>query len=993
MSPILGRVLLPVIHALLLLAGVASLRAEEYAHRVWETDDGLPHNGVNAMVQRRDGFLWLATQNGVVRFDGLEFRKWRSPLLGDAQTSAIRSIIEEDASSLLLANEPSGLLRVRADGISVHPLSERIGKRTRIALLFREQDGFFWIVFANREAWRCHGTDAQIFPAPDGADIFTPTSVARGGDGTIYLSRGNGVERYLGAALEPVAGLSSRGVVICAAEDGAIWAASPEKLSRLEHGLVSVVQESVPWTQDAPPSAMMEDSRGALWIGTKGLGVFRWEGKQCEAVPVSYPRVNDLLEDDSGNVWVATAGGGINRLQRARFSLLGEEQGIQPYLMGSVCEDATGETWFANRMCIGRVRGGLLETPPFPAEFLRKAGPICSDLAGQLWMVVGARLCTWNPATEEPPHWVEMEALGNVHALHAARDGSVWVAGERGPLVRFRGGTSQTYGANEGYTSTMAKAIGESAAGDIWVGTEQGELFQLKGNRFTRYDARDGLPASSVRAIHGDAQGALWVCMGGGGLVVRQRGKFNVITEMQGLPDDTLSQVVEDNFGMLWFGASRGLFKLRRPDVIDFIEGRAPRITPIVFGKSDGVAGFSAAANYQPAAWKARNGRLWFATRKGLVSTIPERQQPDERGPQVYLDSVIADGKLLELGGTTIPSSIKKLDFHYTAPIYISADKARFRLRLEGVDSDWVDVGDQRSVSYSRLPPGHYVFRVMAGNRDLVWSPTGASFAFEVLPAWWETRAALGTALVLGAIGLAALVRHWSLRRLRQRLAELESRRRLELERARIARDLHDSLGASLTQAGMLAEELSEDCLGMDEMKECSEELANRVRLIARDLDAAVWAVSPKNDTLASLCAYLCQFFLEFFRDTATRCRVHTSDDIPAVALTPEVRHHLFLTAREAANNILKHAAAHEVQFTMRTRGAVFEMCIEDDGRGFDVARAAQKDRNGLRNMRARLAEIGGAIDIESEPGHTVVRISMPLSAATPGSPMPAAIP
>jgi signal transduction histidine kinase len=466
-----------------------------------------------------------------------------------------------------------------------------------------------------------------------------------------------------------------------------------------------------------------------------------------------------------------------------------------------------------------------------------------------------------------------------------------------------------------------------------------------------------------------------------------------VITELQGLPDDTLSQVLEDNFGLLWFGASRGLFKLRRPEVIDFIEGRSARITPIVFGKSDGLAGFSAAANYQPSAWKARNGQLWFATRKGLVSTVPERQQPDERGPHVYLDSVVADGRPLERDSTSLPSSIKKLEFRYTAPIYISADKAHFRHRLEGFESDWVEAGELRVATYPRLTPGHYVFRVMAGNRDLVWSPTGASFAFDVLPAWWETRAAWISALVLGAVGLAAMVRHWSQRRLRQRLAELESRRRLELERARIARDLHDSLGASLTQAGMLAEELSEDCLGIDEMRETSGELANRVRLIARDLDAAVWAVSPKNDTLASLCAYLCQFFIEFFRDTPTRCRVHTSDDIPAVDLTPEVRHHLFLTAREAANNILKHAAAHEVQLTMRTRDSAFEMCIEDDGRGFDVASAATLERHGLRNMRARLAEIGGAIDIESEPGHTVVRISMPLSAAAPKDPMPAGIP
>ncbi len=993
MSPCLARVFLPFICALQLALGASLARADEYAQRVWETDDGLPHNGVNAIVQRRDGFLWFATQNGVVRFDGLEFRKWRSPLLGDAQTSAIRSIIEEDTDGLLLANEPSGLLRLREDGITLHPLSERIEKRAKISLLWREQDGVFWIIFGNRDAWRCHGTEAEVFPAPAGTDTSGSASVTRGGDDAIYLARGNGVERYSGGTLTMLPGIEPRNITICAAGDGALWAASPDKLFRLEREKITVVQEFVPWSAEAPPAVLMEDNRGALWIGTKGLGVFRWQEGHFVPMPVSYPRVTDMLEDDSGNVWVATAGGGINRLQRARFSFIGEDRGIQPYFIGSVCEDVTGEIWFANRVCMGRVRGGVLEPPAFPPEFLRKAGPICSDTAGQLWMVaMNTRVCQWNPVSAEPPHLLEMVSLGNIHALHAARDGSMWVAGDRGPLVRFRAGVPQNYGEAEGYNGRMAQAIGETVTGEIWVGTEQGEIFQLKGGRFVRYDSRDGLPASGVRAIHGDAQGTLWIGTGGGGLVVRHRGKFNVITEQQGLPDDTISQMMEDNFGTLWFGTSRSLFKVRRTEVIDFIEGRSTRISPIVFGKSDGVAGFSAAANYQPSAWKTRSGQLWFATRKGLVSTVPERQQPDEHGPQIYLEAILADNEPVDRTRAALPSTTKKLEFRYTAPIYVSTDRARFRYRLEGVDTDWVDAGPQRSISYPRLAPGHYVFRVTVGNRDLVWNPTGASFAFDVLPAWWETRLAHIVGLVLLVIAVAALILYWSQRRLRRRLAELENRRRIEIERARIARDLHDSLGASLTQAGMLAEELSEDCLGIEEMKECSGELANRVRLIARDLDAAVWAVSPKNDTLASLCAYLCQFSIEFFRGTPTRCRVHTSDDIPAAALTPEVRHHLFLTAREAVNNVLKHAEAREVQISMRMRGPVFEMSIEDDGRGFDVAQAGEGERNGLRNMRGRVAEIGGRIDIRSEPGHTVVQISMPLRSAAPKSPQPAAI-
>lgn len=994
MSPILARVFLPIICALLAVCCSPGLRAEEYTQRVWETDDGLPHNGVNGLVQRRDGFLWMATQNGLVRFDGLEFRKWRSPLLADAQTSAIRAIIEEDANTLLVANDPSGLLRLRGGEVSLHPLAERIRRRTKISLLFQEGEGVFWIIFANREVWRCQGAEAQVFPAPVPVDVYLPVSVARTSDGTVYLARGNGVERYAGQTLAEVTELPHRPAAVCAAEDGALWVATPEKLCRLEGGMVSVVLEPVPWTPDSSPHVMMEDSRGALWIGTRGQGLWRWADGHAEAMPASYSRINDLLEDDTGNIWVATAGGGVNRLQRARFGLIGEERGVLPNIMGTVCEDATGELWFANRNCGGRVRNGGLEAPTFAPEFLRKMGPVCADGAGNVWLVAGTRLCRWKAGGTEAPQWMEMEPLGNIHALYAARDGSLWVLGENGPLVRFRAGERQQYGAAEGYDSQMAQAMGENAAGELWVGTERGALFQMKNGRWVRHDAKEGLPNSGVRAIYGDAQGTMWIGFGGGGLVVRYRGKFSIITEANGLPDDTLSQIVEDDYGVLWFGASRGLFKLRKSDVIDFLEGRAARVNPILFDKSDGLTGFSATANYQPSAWKTRSGRLWFATRKGLVTTMPEPQSPDAREPRVYLDAVVADGHPLSLQGpAAMASSVKKLEFEYTTPIYTSPEKARFRHRLEGFEQEWVEGGAQRSVSYGHLPPGRYVFRVTAGNRDLVWNPTGISFAFEVLPAWWETTGARVLGLALCAAALVALVRHWSHRRLRERLAAHENRRRLELERARIARDLHDSLGASLTQAGMLAEELSEDCQDLEEMKECSAELANRVRVIARDLDAAVWAVSPKNDSLASLCAYLCQFAIEYFRDTPTRCRVHMDDDIPALPLTPEVRHHLFLTAREACNNVLKHAQAREVQITLRSEGREFVLAVEDDGRGFVLAEAEAGERHGLRNMRARIGEMGGGIDIQSKPGHTVVRISMTLTTALPNGAKPEAIP
>jgi signal transduction histidine kinase/ligand-binding sensor domain-containing protein len=965
---------------------VATAAAGEFANRAWETDDGLPHNGINAVLQTPEGFLWLATQNGLVRFDGIEFRKWRSPLLADAKASAVRAVIEEDARTLLIANDTSGLARWRDGAVTTHPMAAQLGGR-RIVVLFREAEGVFWVLFSSREVWRCHGEKVEIFPSRAGLEIYWPLSFARDGNGTVYIARGAGVEKYEGGDLVPTAEFPAQACTISEGRSGGIWVATQDRLCRLERGVVTEVQKPVPWTPDWPPTALMEDRGGALWIGTKAQGVLRRENEEVLPVTTSYPRINDLLEDAEGNVWVATAGGGLNRLQRARFTLLGEENGVAPDIVGSVCEDAMGDIWFGNRNCMGRVRGNRLEAPELPEAFQKKAMPLCPDAAGNLWLAVNNKLARWNAAEPDAPKWVEVENTGSIHAIFAARDGGVWIAGETGPLARIQDETVESFGPEAGYTGTRAQVIGESAVGEIWVGTERGELFQRKGGRFIGHGREEGLPGSAIRAIHGDAQGTVWIGTSGGGLLAWRHGRFTAVTEMHGLPDDTVSQIVEDDFGSLWIGSSRALAKVRKADLLDCVDGKSVRISPTVFGKADGVAGFSASANYQPSAWKTRSGQLWFASRKGLVTTAPSGQAGDGRQTRVHLESFTADGQTVAPTQATVASATKKLEFQYTAPTFISPEKVQFRHRLEGFDTDWTETGTQRYAAYSQLPPGRYVFKVTARNGEMAWNEEGASLAFEVLPAWWETWWARSGAMVAGAAGLVALVRFWSHRRLKARLAHLESRRRIEVERTRIARDLHDSLGASLTQAGMLAEELCEDCHDLEEMKECSSELASRVRTIARDLDAAVWAVSPKNDSLSSLCSYLCQFSLEYFRQTSTRCRVHTSDDIPPAPLTPEVRHHLFLTAREAMNNVLKHAHAREVQLTMEMRGPIFEMLIEDDGRGFSVATAEAAERNGLRNMRARMAEIGGTLEIRSSADGTAVRITLPVPHEAGGKP------
>ena len=965
-----------------MLSGFAKARNPEqagFSTRAWETDEGLPHNGVNGIYQDGGGFLWLATQGGLVRFDGIDFVQRRSPLLVNPRTSRVAGIIRENAGTLLVACDVSGLVRFDKQGFSSHPLAGSLGTSRRINALLSEGEDSFWVLKHDRQVWRWANGKATHFPSPAGANISALGSLARARDGTIYVARGLGLERFDGETLVRVPEIEPLAITITASSTGGLWIASGDSMWKWDGGIPATVASSAPWAP-APPAARRGGSPGAGGVGADGAGGLTATRPQFQAIQLSHPRITALHEDVEGNVWAGTSGGGLNLIQRARFQLLGRSAGWTPDIEGCVCECPAGKFWFANSgVGLRQVGEGRLLPAPGLEGWPAKAIPIHPDLENQLWAGSNNQLLRINPDLSQPPERIGPPAAGKFHVIHAAKDGTVWAGGENSALMAVGKNGITSYGPASGYTGKQAQAICDDAAGNLWVGTEEGDIFRGKDGRFTKLPALPGLDGSGIRALHGDAGGNVWIGTGGAGLFVGRAGGFTAITEEHGLPDSVVSQLAEDDFGTLWFGTSRALFKATKTELLACAAGKIPAVTPVKYGKEDGLTGFSAAANYQPSAWKAKDGRLFFVSRKGLVITDPGMQPTERQGPQVHIEKLVIDGKARALDDTRLPSAARKLDFHFTAPTFISPAKVRFRYRLVNFESDWNEGGTQRSASYSRLMPGKYRFEVMACNSDLVWNPKATVLPIEIVPAWWETWWARALAIIAGAGLLAAAVRYWSHQRLKARLRELEATRRVDLERSRIARDLHDGLGAGLTQIGMMAEELAEDVSELEEMKRYSGRLATRVRGIARDLDAAVWTVTPKNDTLAALSSYICQYAIEYFRETPVRCRVELMPEIPETNLSPDARHHLFLTAKEIMNNVLKHSGAKNVTLGMRGTAGRFYLEISDDGHGFPNPGAGSGGRHGLRNIRERVKELGGTVEIRSTSTGTAIVIGLPL--------------
>jgi signal transduction histidine kinase len=413
-------------------------------------------------------------------------------------------------------------------------------------------------------------------------------------------------------------------------------------------------------------------------------------------------------------------------------------------------------------------------------------------------------------------------------------------------------------------------------------------------------------------------------------------------------------------------------------------DGETGSVRCFTLGKGDGLPTPEFAGGLQPGGCMTADGRLWFASSKGLACIDPDAVKPNPLPPPVALEELRVDdvsftnfppnGPMTQL---QIPPGRHRLEFAYAGLSFAAPEAVRFRYRLEGLDSGWTEAGTKRAADYNYVPPGRYHFDVLACNNSEVWNTEGASLEFVQLPYFWQTWW-FGAGMGALALGMVALV-VWldTRRRMRRKMETLERQKAIEHERSRIARDIHDELGSSLTRITMLSEPARHETavpgqLGVNQIYDIA-------RRLTHTMDEIVWAVNPQHDTLEGLVSYLEKFALDFLAVAGIRCRLDLPMQLPAWPLMAETRHNLFLAFKEALHNAVKHAGAREVRVSLRTEAATFTLGIEDDGCGFESSAVASA-RNGLQNMRRRLERIGGQCDLCSAPGEgTKIVFTVPM--------------
>ncbi|MDY7095821.1 MAG: two-component regulator propeller domain-containing protein [Acidobacteriota bacterium] len=797
----------------------------QYIHDRWQ--DELPQSHVQDVLQTADGYLWIATQEGLARFDGRQLSVFDARNTPGLASSYVRTLLEDRRGTLWVGTRGGGLSRYR--GGSFESLADALPELADASIhaLAEDAGGNLWLGTAEQGLWRRRGgrwarVDGDSNPLP-GATVL---SLQPDAGGLWVGTRKHGLWRLEGDELEPWRpGPSAQGVAARLAgdsilsllrdADGILWAGT------LSHGLARLDGEPRLFTTaDGLPGdavkALLSDSDGNLWVGTYGGGLARsdesgwvtWNAEDGLGSDV----VLSLFEDREGSLWIGTEGGGLDRLMDGTFTPYGVPEGLGANYVWSVLEGRDGELWVGTEgggvACLTEGGHGLGEGG---LEILTTADGLISDSVTALWqdhrgdLWIGTRDAGLHrlrdPSSDTPMSgrldlFTRDQGLGGETVLSLYEDpgGTLWVGTLGGGIDRFDGrrfqppdGTREA--GKNAFSGITVLALASNAQGHLLAGTNGQGLWQWDGTEVTTWTAADGLAHDTVLTLHQDTDGSLWIGTYGGLSRLRD-GQLTTFTTAQGLFSDVIFQILEDDQGRLWMSCNQGIFAVEKEQLEAVAAGRRETVESLHLGAGDGMRSAECNGGGQPSGVRSADGRLWFATVRGVAAMDPRQILRNRVPPTVVVESVQVDGEPLERvleresdqegAEDSDPTELKpgheRLEIFYAGNSFRAPEQVRFRYRLAGFDRGWIDAGDQRRATYTNLPTGRlYRFEVQAANEDGVWSPVTTGFEIFIRRHFWETPW-FYLLVLLAAAALARLVYHLRVRHLLHRTEQLEAK-------------------------------------------------------------------------------------------------------------------------------------------------------------------------------------------------------------------------
>jgi signal transduction histidine kinase/ligand-binding sensor domain-containing protein len=975
--------------------------APNYFIRSWQSEAGLPQNKVTAVVQTHDGYLWVGTYSGLARFDGVRFTIFDENNTPAMWSSRVTSLFEAADGALWIGDESGQVTRYQAGRFQAVPF-RAAWSGGKIYDIASDEAGDIWLL--NESGQLARVRDGLVL-TPEAGTASKLVDMTRSAKGTIWVARDGRVSALEHGQLRPLDlnGTATNNTYVMgigASRDGGLWVAADGRIRKWKDGKWSEDLGLTPW-DTSPVTRWIETQKGVLVAGTADRGLYLLFPDQNEK-PLHFDHASgfpsdwviSVCEDREGNLWAGTGGGGLVVLRPNNIQTIAPPDQWQGRVVLSVCPGQDGALWIGTEGAgLYRFQSGVW-TNFGSVQGIRNLyiWSLAEDSQGRLWAGSwGGGLFVQNGDRFEFAPGLE-NITPPMPALLCARAGGLWIGTAMG-LLHYQAGSTNWFTENNGQLLRDVRTVAEDRRGAVWFGMAGSGLACLDNQGIRQFRKTDGLSSDFIECLHFDGEGALWIGTFGGGICRFKQGHFAVINREQGLPNSVIGDIEEDGRGFFWMSSHGGIIRASKTELDNCADGKTNAVHCLVYGINDGLPTLECSEGLQPAGCRAPDGRLWFPTSKGLVSVDPQNVKNNPLKPPVLIEGMRVDDRLVA-GETNapplkIPPGRHRFEFQYTGLSFVAPEKVWFKYRLNGFETEWVDAGDKRVAVYNYIPPGSYTFQVVACNNDGVWNETGASLPFSVLPYFWQALwfRILAWIVIIAASG--GLVWFDTRRRMRRKLERLEWQRAVEHERARIAHDIHDDLGAHLTRITMLSESAIGELDNPARATAGLNQIYDTARELTRAMDEIVWAVNPRHDTLESLASYLEKFAQDLLATAGIRCRLDLPLQFPEWRLTAEVRHNLFLAFKEALHNVVKHSTASEVHIRLAPQTASFKLAIEDNGRGFtpgtggknqpdDSARIASG--NGLENMARRLAEIHGRCDIQSAPGQgTKVIFTVPL--------------
>jgi len=734
----------------------------QFTHEVWQTEAGLPQNAVHAIIQTRDGYLWLGTEEGLVRFDGIRFTVFDKGSQPGIASNYIWAL-HEDREGSLWVGTGGGLTRMKDGKFTTYTMHDGLSSHI-VRAIHQSRDGSLWIGTEDGGLNRFMNGRFTRYSAKEGFPDDTVYSMCEDRDGALWFGTAAGLSQFRDGRFTNYTTMNGLGNNIVRSlyqdREGHLWiGTSGGGLCQFRDGRFTTYSAKQGLTNTTVLS-ITQDHEGSLWIGTDSGGLNRLKDGVFTPYTTREGLSNDIVlsvyEDREGSLWIGTGSGGLNRLREGSLTTYTTKQGLSHNVVRSIYEDREGNLW------IGTYGGGLnrFKDGEF-TRYGRRQGlsndivlSVCEDRYGNLWIGTGGgglnRMRGGQLAVYTTKDGLSHDTI---RAIYEDQQGNLWIGTYGGGLNRFKNGTFTRYGKSEGLSSDVVLSIHEDRQGSLWIGTLGGGLNRFRDGKFTTYTTQDGLSDNTIFALYDDAEGNLWIGTNGGGLNLFKNGRFVSFTTKQGLFNDVVYQILEDGHGNLWMSCNKGIFHVSKKMLADVAQGARDSIGCETFGTTDGMQSSECNGGTQPAGWKARDGKLWFPTIRGIVRIDPDHLKRNPFPPPVVVEQVLIEKNPVDLTERTqLPPGKGELEFQYTGLSFLVPEKVRFKFKLEGFDEEWIEAGGRRVAYYTNIPPGKYRFRVIAANNDGVWNKTGASVEFYLSPHFYQTN--LFYVLCAGAVGL-----------------------------------------------------------------------------------------------------------------------------------------------------------------------------------------------------------------------------------------------